>query len=142
MTCYKHILVGLDLTDEAVTVAKKAGLLAQACGAKLSIAHVVEPLAFAYGGDIPVDLSEAQQLIQEQADKRLQNLARENQLDIEGQHVALGQTASELRHLAEDLDADLIVVGSHGRHGLALLLGSTASGIIRGAERDVLAIRV
>lgn len=142
MTCYKHILVGLDLSDEAVTVMQKANLLARVCDAQLSIAHVVEPLAFAYGGDIPVDLSEAQQLIQEQAEKRMSTLAQDNQVKVQGQHVALGQTASELRRLASELDADLIVVGSHGRHGLALLLGSTASGVIRGAERDVLAVRV
>ncbi len=142
MTCYKHILVGLDLTDEAVTVMQKANLLAKACGAQLSIAHIVEPLAFAYGGDIPVDLSEAQQLIQEQAEKRMSALAQDNQVTVKSQHVALGQTATELRRLAAEVDADLLVVGSHGRHGLALLLGSTASGVIRGAERDVLAVKV
>ena len=35
-----------------------------------------------------------------------------------------------------------IVVGSHGRHGLALLLGSTASGVLHGAKCDVLAVRI
>ncbi|TNF89176.1 MAG: universal stress protein, partial [Gammaproteobacteria bacterium] len=38
--------------------------------------------------------------------------------------------------------ADVIVVGSHGRHGLALLLGSTANGVLHGATCDVLAVRV
>lgn len=142
MTCYKHILVGLDLTDEATKVMQKANLLAKACDARLSVAHVVEPLAFAYGGDIPVDLTEAQQAIQEQAEKRLSELAAGNDVAVQSQHVVLGQTSSELRHLAHELDIDLIVVGSHGRHGLALLLGSTASGIIRGAEQDVLAVKV
>lgn len=142
MTCYKHILVGLDLTEEASTVMEKANLLAQACDAKLSIVHVVEPLAFAYGGDIPVDLTEAQQTIQTQAEKRLSELAAGNSTRVQSQHVVLGQTASELRHLAQEMDVDLIVVGSHGRHGLALLLGSTASGVIRGAEQDVLAVKV
>ena len=37
---------------------------------------------------------------------------------------------------------DVIVVGSHGKHGLALLLGSTANGVLHGANRDVLAVRV
>ena len=37
---------------------------------------------------------------------------------------------------------DLIVVGSHGRHGFALLLGSTSTGVLRGAQCDVLAVRV
>ena len=50
----------------------------------------------------------------------------------------LGLVAS----LAEELKADLIVVGSHGRHGLALIMGSTANGVLHGAKRDVLAVRV
>jgi universal stress protein A len=37
---------------------------------------------------------------------------------------------------------DLVVVGSHGRHGLSLLLGSTANGVLHGAGCDVLAVRV
>ena len=37
---------------------------------------------------------------------------------------------------------DLIVVGSHGRHGLALLLGSTANDVLHGAPCDVLAVRL
>ena len=41
-----------------------------------------------------------------------------------------------------DLDPDLIIVGSHGRNGLALLLGSTSTGVLHGAGCDVLAVRV
>ena len=41
-----------------------------------------------------------------------------------------------------DGPADVIVVGSHGRHGIALLLGSTANGVLHGATTDVLAVRV
>ena len=44
--------------------------------------------------------------------------------------------------MAEELGTDLIVVGSHGRHGLALLMGSTANGVLHGANCDVLAVRV
>ena len=43
---------------------------------------------------------------------------------------------------AEEIGADLIVVGSHGRYGLALLMGSTANGVLHGATCDVLAVRV
>ena len=44
--------------------------------------------------------------------------------------------------MAKDIGADLIVVGSHGRYGLALLMGSTANGVLHGATCDVLAVRV
>ncbi|MCV6604433.1 MAG: universal stress protein, partial [Porticoccaceae bacterium] len=52
------------------------------------------------------------------------------------------QPAHELHRYAEENQVDLIVVGSHGRHGLALLLGSTANGVIHGAGCDVLAVRI
>ncbi len=42
--------------------------------------------------------------------------------------------------MAKEHDCDLIVVGSHGRHGLALLLGSTANDVLHGAPCDVLAV--
>ena len=48
----------------------------------------------------------------------------------------------EAHKTAREQGADLIIVGSHGRHGLALLLGSTANGVLHGASCDVLAVRV
>jgi universal stress protein A len=44
--------------------------------------------------------------------------------------------------MAVERGADLIVIGSHGRHGLQLLLGSTANGVLHLSECDVLAVRV
>ena len=44
--------------------------------------------------------------------------------------------------LAEEQSVDLIIIGSHGRHGLALLLGSTANAVLHHAKIDVLAVRV
>ena len=40
------------------------------------------------------------------------------------------------------IHADLIVLGTHGRHGLGLLLGSTASGVLHGCPCDVLTVRI
>jgi universal stress protein A len=37
---------------------------------------------------------------------------------------------------------DLIIIGSHGRHGIRILLGSTANAILHSAKCDVLAVRV
>ena len=142
MSSYIHILVGLDLSEESAQVLQKAQSFANDCGAEISLAHIVEPLAFAYGGDMPIDLSEAQSAMEEQAKKRLEKLAREYSIQPRGQIIAVGSTASELHRLAEEYHADLIVVGSHGRHGLALLLGSTANGVLHGAKCDVLAVKV
>ena len=139
---YTHILVGLDLSEESDTVATKAQQLASLYKADISIAHIVEPLAFAYGGDVPLDMSEAQSVVEEQARLRLEKLLEDTGVSVKHKIVSVGQTSSEIHRLARQHEVDLIIVGSHGRHGLALLFGSTANGVLHGAECDVLAIRV
>ncbi|MFD1217784.1 MULTISPECIES: universal stress protein [Microbulbifer] len=142
MAGYKHILVGLDLSEESSQVLDRAAQLASDSGASMSLAHIIEPLTFAYGGDIPMDLSEVQEQLQNQAKEQLRKAAQNLNIPAEQQHVLLGQPATEIHRLAEESACDLIVIGSHGRHGLALLLGSTANGVLHGAGCDVLAVRV
>lgn len=142
MASYKRILVGLDLSEESSQVLERAGEFGKAFAADLSLAHVIEPLTFAYGGDIPMDLSEVQEQLQNQAREQLRKAAKKLNVPAERQHVVLGQPATEIHRLADELEADLIIIGSHGRHGLALLLGSTANGVLHGASCDVLAVRV
>lgn len=139
---YAHILVAVDLTEESRPVAGRACALRAAFSAKLSCAHVIEPLSLAYGGDIPMDLSTIQEQIQETARSHLSEFARTLNIADEDQHLIFGRPESEIHTLANQIGADLIVVGSHGRHGLALLLGSTANGVLHGAPCDVLAVRV
>lgn len=139
---YRHIIVGLDLSEECPQVLNKAVALAKACNAKLSIAHVIEPISFAYGGDMPIDLSEVQEQLQAKAEQELQRQATLIDFPIEQEHVLVGQPAAELRNLADQQGADLIIVGSHGRKGFALILGSTPNSVLHGADCDVLAIRV
>jgi universal stress protein A len=47
-----------------------------------------------------------------------------------------------MRRMAKEEDVDLIIVGSHGRHGLALIFGSTSNSVLHGAPCDVLAVRI
>ncbi len=64
---YNRILVAVDISDEAVEIAEKASRIAAQNGAELHIVHAIEPLSFAYGGDIPIDFSSIQEEIQLQA---------------------------------------------------------------------------
>lgn len=139
---YNTILVAVDLSEEASQVAEKAARLATASGAQLHVVHAIEPLSFAYGGDIPIDFSTIQEEIQQQAETQLRSLCERLQLPRERLHIVLGRPENEIHSLADKLTADLVVVGSHGRHGFALLLGSTANGVLHGAKCDVLAMRV
>ena len=139
---YKHILVGVDLTVESKDVSSKACALREAFGCRLSCVHVIEPLSLAYGGDIPMDLSTIQEQIQDTAKSHLTEFAETLDIKEEDRHLIFGRPETEIHTLANEILADLIVVGSHGRHGLALLLGSTANGVLHGAPCDVLAVRV
>ena len=57
-------------------------------------------------------------------------------------HIKTGRPAVEIKALAEEIEADLIVIGTHGQSGLGLLLGSTANGVLHGVSCDVLTIRI
>ncbi len=142
MSEYKHVLAAIDLSDEAPQVINRAHALAASSGAKLSLVHVIEPLTFAYGGDIPVDLSEIQNQLEQQATEKLNELATTADVTSDNQHILVGPSVAEIHALADQLSVDLVVLGSHGRQGLARLLGSTANGVLHGANCDVLAVRV
>ena len=142
MSDYNKLLVAVDLSEDSSKVAERARAIAGNNGAELHLIHVIEPLSFAYGGDIPMDFSGIQDEIHQQATQQLQRFAEANAIDESHQHIVLGRPEVEIHSMAEDLGADLIVVGSHGRYGLALLMGSTANGVLHGASCDVLAVRV
>jgi universal stress protein A len=139
---YRHLLVGLDLSNEAPLVLNKAAKIAHAFGAQLSVAHIIEPIAFVYGGDMPLDISDTRELQIHKAEQLLQKLVNDLNISVQQQHILVGQPAAELRFLAQQHNLDLIVVGSHGRKGFALLLGSTPNSVLHGASCDVLAVFV
>lgn len=139
---YKKILAAVDLSKEAHQVGLKAVEIAKANKATLCLINVIEPLSFAYGGDVPLDLSSIQSQLDEHASDRLSQFATELNYPVSNIHVVAGHVETEIHRISEEEDIDLIVVGSHGRHGLSLLLGSTVDGVMHGAKCDVLAVRV
>jgi universal stress protein A len=143
MALYRRILVALDLSDENRAVLAKAEQLARLCEARLDLVHVVEFPTLGYTAEFPVpEEIELERRMEEMARARLDKLAAGLGLDGVKAHVRIGVPKHEIRALADELDADLVLVGSHGRHGLQLLLGSTANGVLHLAGRDVLAVRI
>ena len=63
-------------------------------------------------------------------------------VDLANRWLLWGVPKQEIIHIADQEQVDLIVVGSHGRHGLSLLLGSTANSVLHYAKCDVMAIRL
>ncbi|GGY66590.1 universal stress protein [Marinobacter zhanjiangensis] len=142
MSVYKKILVAIDLTEEAPQVLEKAVEIGKQHDARLLLAHVVEPVGYAYGGDIPMDLSELQDQLDKAAREQLAAYGKQYGIPEDNQIVTVGRPESEIHHLSEDQGVDLVIVGSHGRRGIQLLLGSTANGVLHGAKCDVLALRI
>ena len=137
---YKHILFATDLTDDTTYVINKVRTMRDFTHARLSLVHVVEPLpgySYAYLGIEDIE----GQLINE-AKQSLSKLGAELNVAVTDQHVEVGPTKTKILKIAEDNGVDLIVCGSHGRHGLSLLLGSTANAILHGAKCDVLTVRL
>lgn len=137
---YKHILFATDLSEDTDFIIAKVRGMRGYTGARLSLVHVVEPLpgySYAYLGIEDIE----GQLIEE-AKTALHKLGTQLSVDGKDQWVEVGPTKSKILAVAEDVGADLIICGSHGRHGLSLLLGSTANAVLHGAKCDVLTVRL
>lgn len=138
---YFHLLIAIDLNEDCQRVLNRAHKLRQALSCQVTLVHVVEPLTMAFGGDVPMDVSLLQEQQTEQAQNKLNVLAEQHELLKENNcHLRYGQPRQEIHLLAKEQKCDLIIVGSHGRHGLALLLGSTTNDLLSGAPCDVLAV--
>lgn len=137
---YKRVLFATDFDEVGVKAAKKAKKIADENHADLILVHVVEPIpAYAYPGF--AGFSEVELSIREQAKNELDNLAKKLGVDEKHRFIEFGSIKNEILRVAKEHKIDLIVTGSHGKHGLSLLLGSTANAVLHGADCDVLIVR-
>lgn len=143
---YRRILAAVDLTDESHQVLDVAQILGEQEHAELNVVHVVKPFHHAYAGVSPATLSDVgvrfEQEAADQAKAQLKTIALSRGLPQTATHVCHGAPHLEIQELAESLNCDMLVVGTHGKHGVQLLLGSTANAVIHGTTCDVLAVRI
>ena len=143
---YKKVLAAVDLTEEAQQVLDQARETARQNNAELSVIVVIKPINQVYSGFDVAALSADAALIEadavRQAEARLAQHAKSLAIPEKRTYVARGNPAHEIRERATELGADLIILGTHGRHGLGLLLGSTATGVLHGCQCDVLTVRI
>ena len=141
---YQHILVAVDLDEKAPLLIAKAQQLATLSDAKVTVINVIEILANLYVGDDwmggGVNVAELQAGLLSQREKQLQQLL-DTLPNVSGLQRQ-GSPAVVIRECATEIAADVIVVGTHGRHGLELLLGSISNGVLHGTPCDVLAVKI
>jgi len=144
MSDYQHVLLAVDYSEHDDTVARKARALARKYQARLSIIHVLDNIPMpdmAYGTVIPLDQDSGYGLLETEK-SYLKQIADEVGVENANRWLIWGVPHQEIVAAAERESADLIVLGSHGRHGLALLLGSTANSVLHNAKCDVMAVRL
>ena len=144
MHTYKNILVAVECSKSSKHVLQKAAeFLEENNNVKLNIVHVVLDLIIAdwagSPGQIPPPLDQ-EELAQSGANY-LKPLIEKAGLDPNSLIVCFGPPAQTILKQAENMHTDLIIAGSHSRHGLEVLLGSTAHKILNLAESDVLLVR-
>jgi nucleotide-binding universal stress UspA family protein len=139
---FQRILVALDGSERAARVLDSAVELAQAAGGKLVLLRAVGlpvevmPEVFV----LPPDQLEGELGKHAQAD--LEKLAaRVPPALLDHVDVATGVAWQVICERARALDADLIVIGSHGYRGLDRVLGTTAARVVNHADRAVLVTR-
>lgn len=143
MSVYRHLLLAVDFSSTTDQIVDKGVALARLLDARISLVHVVEFAQIDLSNELvmPQELELDQELLA-LAETRLGKLAEQHGLGDQPRFVRQGSTKREILQLAEEQKVDLIVVGSHGRSGIQLLLGSSANAVLHGAPCDVLAVRV
>jgi nucleotide-binding universal stress UspA family protein len=152
------VVVGIDYSKLGDLALERAFELAtERHNAEVHIVYVLQTLGAlaplelggAIGGPDPGVIAEASELLRQYADKKLQayrarakTAGKTELFNRAVSHLRLDSPAHEVAQIASDLEADLVVVGTHGRRGASrLLVGSVAEGVVRLAPCPVLVVR-
>lgn len=141
-TTFKHILVPTDFGDSSGRALAIAIDLATKYGASLTLLHTYEVPVYGYPGVtvVPADMLEpVREAAQAQLDLQLAELRK--QIPKAEGVLCFGIPWREIASETERIHADLVVMGTHGRHGVArMLIGSVAEKVVRTSTVPVLTV--
>jgi universal stress protein A len=142
MSNYKNILVAVDVNAPHESIIRRALAVCQSYE-DLILMYTLLPTTYIQPYIYPmefnaIDDSERMSL----AHKKLSDIATEFGITESNVFVKIGVAADEIKEMANEKNIDLIVIGTHGRSGIKLLLGSTANSVLHGVKQDVLAVRI
>jgi len=155
----KKILYATDLSENARYAFGYAVNLANRHDAKITVLHVAEDLS-SFAGSMVADIIGEKRLADIKLEKekeiisditaRLEEFCKDVQREapscpfvVDNTIVVNGHPVDQIVHQAEEMEADLIVIGSHGRGGLAdVTMGSTSRRVLRRCAMPVLVVRL
>ena len=140
----KSILVPIDFSSASEKALAYAVPFARQFGAKLTLLHVVEPLALpGFASSTPFTIENDKTMAERR--RHLDRVVNELKIDpklIEKTLVRYGRSFNEIAGAARTLKADLILISTHGYTGLKhAVLGSTTEGVVRHASCPVFVVR-
>jgi len=140
-----RILCPVDFSEISTEALKYAVELGSAFDSRIVLIHVVEPIMapsdFTFG---PLTSGEVEEKLVKRAGASLEKLAASLGLPTteDNNVVVRGRASAEIVRVAYDIDANLIVMGTHGYTGMVhVLIGSTAERVLRKAPCPVLTLR-
>jgi universal stress protein A len=142
MAAYKRILVSLDLSQSSEQVAIAGRDLAKYTDAALIILHVVDFVPVEPIGESMMPTVQIENDLVARSHTQLAALTGRLGLTQAKTRVEAGNTKAQILRVAEEESADLIVLGSRERHGLAILVNFTEDTVLHAAHCDVLAVRL
>jgi universal stress protein A len=147
---YQRLLLAVDFEKESEPVVARAQRLKTLLGARLFLLHVVEHIPptmeympVGYAGDVAVPENlELEEELLAIARREIDLLGERMDVPVSDRLVRVGPTGRTIDEVAGELDIDLVVIGSRGRHGFLGLFGSTARSVLRNPTCDVLCVKI
>jgi universal stress protein A len=142
MPGYQKLLVVVDLSDVSEQVIIAGRNLAAYSKAEIVALHVVEFVPVEPMGESLMPTVQIEEELIKRSTEKMKEMATRLGLDGIALRVEAGNIKAEILRVAEEEGADLIVVGSRERHGLAILINFTEDAVLHAAHCDVLAVRL
>lgn len=139
---YRKILLVVDLSEDSRIVGERAKVVATCYQSEITLLHVVEYVPVEPMGEALLPTVQIESELVDRARVKLRELAQQLSLSNSPQLVETGSIKTEIVRTAQRLGANLIVLGSRERHGLAILLNFTEDTVLHAAPCDVLAVRL
>ena len=138
---YQKIVAALDFSENNGHVLSSGLKLANNDASKLHLIHVVQAINEGYALSVySKNLLALEKEALESATEQLAKIAETEKIPSDQIRTIVGDRAGEIRKIAKEIDAEVIVIGSHGYSGQKRLLGATANKLLHGAKCDILTV--